>query len=154
MLDLWPNDITEETSDITTPVSILKAQATLLGKKTNSRLEATVEVYVPDVDDITFEAVFGEVLQPFTYIFYFFAPSLENYHYKLFTISYDIDLYPVHIFLDNELKSQVEPGQTRYNDITAHSEEDFIKLLKKIFNAQKTKRIIQSILAQTTAIAE
>jgi len=83
MLNLWPAEI--EVAEITPPVTILHQQAEMLGQLTNNKVLGDVRVRDGE----------GDV---FTYDFYIAAPALNNYRYKLLTISYSIDLYPVTIF--------------------------------------------------------
>jgi hypothetical protein len=146
MIDLWPNDIAF--TGVKAPVSILKEQASLLGEKTKNLLKAEVRLSEPDLLDTqsVMEKMFG--LRQFYYAFYFVAPTLNNYRYKLFTISHGIQLYPVQINIDDDIKFEVL-GKNTDGIITASSEEEFIEILKKVFNASKTKKIMQSILAQT-----
>ena len=124
-LDLWPNDIDIDTMpDITTPISMLKEQASLLGQKTKNIVEAEVK---------SRDAGNGRISVSFNLV----APALNKYRYELFQISHHgIELYPVSLAFSN----------TSY---TAQSPEQFIEHLKKIFANEKTKSVIQSLIAQS-----
>ncbi|MFP4440191.1 MAG: hypothetical protein ACLFVO_23400 [Chloroflexaceae bacterium] len=144
MTDLWPDDIAVTTAR--SPVSILREQAAILGKKIRNLVEATV--MAQDVGDPTTK-------KPgiFTYSFYLVAPALHNYHYRLFSITHDIELYPVTFLLDCEVANQILNTETAESwvQVKAESEEDLIRVLKSIFNANKTRQVIQAMLAQTTS---
>jgi hypothetical protein len=135
MIDLWPKDI--EYTELRAPATIIKEQASLLGQKTKNLLKA--------------EVLFSKTLETqdsFYYTFYFVAPTLNNYRYKLFTISHGIKLYPVEINIDYDINAEISP-QEKDGNLVAHSEDEFLEILHKIFNADTTKQIMKSILAQT-----
>lgn len=157
MIDLWPQDIIEN-NESRAPVTILKEQAALLGQKTKNLLKAEVRWYTPGTLEKvssnelrylfdTVQEAQGEVQQSFSYAFYFVAPTLDNYRYKLLTISHGIPWYPVMFKIDKGISSEIS-GQNK--PIIANSEEEFIDILEKIFKANKTKQIMKSILAQTS----
>ena len=80
-----------------------------------------------------------------------YAFNLESsplsYSYRLFTISHDIELYPVaFIEVDNDILKELKMTDKQ---VVATSEAEFLDWLKKIFNSQKTVGIIQAVLAQT-----
>lgn len=133
MRDLWPEDI-GPISDLKTPVTILREQGALLGEKTNNLVE---------VEIVQFEPIRPE---EFLYAFLIVAPALDNYRYKLFTISYNINIYPVTISVDGEIRAEINPVDPE-GKLTAESEDDFVEILKKIFSAKKTKRVIGALLS-------
>ena len=63
MEDLWPKEI--GTAEITSPVAILREQASLLGQKTKNLVEADVSPLNNDTDTIF-------------YHFYIVAPALDK----------------------------------------------------------------------------
>ena len=140
MIDLWPDDI--RYTRLKAPVTILMEQASLLGKKTQNLLEAKVENNKEAL-------VSAEV---FVYGFYLVAPALSYYRYKLFTISHDIQLYPVKINIDSDILKEISPDAEE--QLLAESEGDFLEILKKIFGAEKTRHIISALLAQVVDIDE
>ncbi len=133
MIDLWPEKI-GKVPDIKAPVSILKEQATLLGKRTKNVVEARVTTYeVPSVAE----------QQMIHYRFLITSPIL-NYRYELFRMWHKVDLYPVTIQPGEEIMGEISPGE---KELTAYSEDEFVETLKKIFAAQKTVKVINSLLA-------
>ena len=157
MRDLWPEDI-GPISDLKAPVSILREQGALLGKKTNNLVEAEV---------VQLEAVISEERE-FSYAFLIVAPALDNYRYKLFTISCGINLYPITINVDRDIQAEIptnvresEENQIRQfresllfgkkpevkRKLVAESEDEFMEILKKIFSAKKTKKVIGALLS-------
>lgn len=148
MIDLWPKEI--DFTQVKAPVTLLKEQAALLGQRTKNLLEAEVELYDGGFNYLITnlaDKVFGKgKSQFFHYAFYFIAPTLNNYHYRLFVMSYDIRLYPLIIDIDDDIRLEIQNSTA--DVLVANSEQEFVELLRKIFNASKTKRIMQSILAQ------
>ena len=141
MTDLWPADI-EKAEKLETPVSILKQQASLLGERTNQVVIAKVaqtekEHALPDSDD-------------FAYDFFIAAPALGNYRYRLFTLTYGIELYPLVFKLDTDIKAELapKPASPRY-DLRVNSKEEYLEALKKIFAAHKTVKLVRAIIGQS-----
>jgi hypothetical protein len=165
MQDLWPEITFEEQLD--SPVAILKEQAALLGDKTQHIVTAEVRPLGTSIAD------------QFVNGFYLVAPVLENYRYRLFTISYSVDPYPVIFELDELLHDEVKalgvrssiaasadalhsamksfndaewPGITReigQRTLKAQNEQQFVNILQAIFASERTKRIINVLRAQS-----
>lgn len=157
MTNLWPAEITE-ISEVTPPVIILDQQALMLGNMTKNIVLAEVK---------TEESRGYE----FSYSLNIVAPILDNYRYRLLTIWHDIDLYPVivqvgidiynEIFKNFEDKIECSPwaydeweasmgqGQVNPDSFKASSKKELLDILKAIFNANKTKRIISALFAQS-----
>ena len=144
MDDLWPESI-GQTSDSLTPITILQEQAKLLGDKTQNIVTADVETVIDN-----------EKRKPFVYGFYVVAPVLQNFRYRLLEVSHNIELYPLSIYVDEEIINENEG----WNDIEqenswskkyfkAKDESEFIDLLKIIFSSNKTKRIIANLMSQS-----
>ncbi len=119
--DFWPLDIGE--ANITTPLSLMRAQAALLGEKTNQQVSASV---------IALSAPAGQ----FTWSFQLLSPVLGGYRYELFRASHPIKLYPVTVIWEEH---QIRVVQT---------EEEFKGYLKQIIGSEQTKKIVQSLLSQ------
>jgi len=158
MTDLWPTDIST-TLNIKLPVEILQEQADLLGVKTKNLVKAIVATIVKDdsFDDLDTNEPLdylhrdennnSEAIK-LAYSFVIVAPTLGNYHYSLFSIVYDLELFPVQFNLDEELQRQINRNPV------VNSEEELVELLGKILNAPKTKRIIQSLLTHSRSRSE
>ena len=121
-LDLWPQ---LDTVNVQTPVSILKQQGMLLGKHTKNLLEGRV---------FTHPHPSGFLLR-----FEIYAPTL-NYAIELFSLTHDVNLYPVLIRSRFGHADQPLP--------LLGSEEQFINWLKEVFNSGETKRVLATLLAQ------
>ncbi|MGB8769733.1 MAG: hypothetical protein WCC92_08965 [Candidatus Korobacteraceae bacterium] len=116
--DLWPENIAD--SNLTTPVTILKEQAALLGEKTRQLVKG--EIVTQTTGNL------------FVHYFYIVAPTL-GYKFELFQISHGINFYPLTLRYLN-------------NTIALASESAFKEKLKEILAAQHTLNVVHSILAQ------
>ena len=118
-LDLWPDDIGH--SDLVAPVTILRMQATLLRRKTKSTVSGDVVT-----------AIIGNT---FNHRFYLEAPAID-YRFLLFTIFHEISFYPLRI-------------RSGGSEIEITNEEEFLEALKKEFNSEKARSVIESMVAQS-----
>jgi hypothetical protein len=116
--DLWPSNIAD--ANLTTPVSILKQQAALLGEKTRQLVTGEVTTQTS-----------GNM---FVHYFFIVAPTL-NYRYELFQIKHGINFYPIAL---EHLKQTAR----------IESEAAFLDKLKEIFSSQHTVNTVQSLLGQ------
>lgn len=122
-LDLWPNDIA--VSDEITPVSILREQASLLGQKTKNLVQGKVELLSGKGGT-------------FLYGFYLVAPALDHYKYRLLSIQYPIEHYPVTI--------NFEAGN---RVLTANDYNEFVAKLGDVLVDEKTRSIVRSLVSQS-----
>jgi hypothetical protein len=126
MPDLWPADFGQ--LDITPPLVILREQAAIITGKTRQRIVGQVN---------TTQHNGG-----FAHDFVLLAPYLDNYSYRLFVATHDVMLYPVVIHADvNNMKYDC----TTSDQLTA--------VLRQIFGDPQTKKVINSLLAQTDSAA-
>ncbi|MBC8042593.1 MAG: hypothetical protein IAF08_04030 [Rhizobacter sp.] len=135
--NLWPKDIVD-TSDLVTPVSILKEQASLLGEQTQNLVEAKVE---------TSSITNGQLM----HVFYLVAPALDNYKYRLFTIYHGVELYPLDL-VDPEEKIFFDPSDHTVIAQTSRpvkSQEELLERLRHIFSSPQTKKVINALIAQS-----
>jgi len=143
MLDLWPADISH--SRMRAPVTILKEQALLLDDKTKGVITASVKRLV---DDDKEKNITDNNL--FQYEFFIIAPSLADFHYRLFTISHGIELYPIDIKFDEYSKHDFADNNNEERHV--NSERDFIDALRIIFTSKKTRKVIHAMLAQSAEV--
>jgi hypothetical protein len=125
--DLWPEI---EQTQVVPPVAILREQAALLGKKTNHLLEGRV---------VTSTNISGG----FTHSFDIVAPTLDDYTYRLFSISHGVIPYPV------ETTEKDERGY--FSSVSLASEQELLDYIRKILNSDDTKKVVGSLLAQVKA---
>lgn len=145
MTDFWPNEI--EQTNITVPITTLREQAELLGKKTKNIVKAELVALAPSEPVVIERDGVQNESRVFRYAFLLVAPILDNYRYHLFSISHPIDIYPIRFYLDDEIEQEVRLNNE--SPTIASSEEDFSNTLKSIFGARKTVRAVQSMLAQS-----
>ncbi len=146
MTDLWPDDL-KTIINVKAPVNILREQASLLGSKTQNIVKAKVRQIDPGTArDETFTSwPIGKGHQKFHYVFNLVAPMLENYEYRLFMISHDVTLYPVYIIADDDILKELSVDKA----ISVNSEDELLEVLRKIFRAEKTKKIIDALVVQS-----
>ena len=109
--DLWPEEFGD--AGLTTPHSILQAQASALSKKTKGLVEGEMKSSQGSGGD-------------FVHQLYLIAPVLD-YRFHLLTVTHAIDLYPVNI-------------QDLANN-TAHkvgNQSDYVDILSQVFATEKT----------------
>ncbi|ACB51789.1 hypothetical protein cce_2441 [Crocosphaera subtropica ATCC 51142] len=139
--DLWPDEI--KTTEIISPVTIIKEQGKILGRKTNNIVVGEVKTFNSSTKLIDF---------PFTYRFVLVCSSI-NYEYRLFDFAFPIEIYPIKIIPDTSIANELSLSP-RNPEIKIDLEEEFIEILKKIFSAQKTVKIITTLLAQSQDIKD
>ena len=133
-VDFWPTDF--GTIDLVPPVTILREQATILGHKTKNILEGYV--LTSTTNNIAFSTG-GKIrgTDGFTHEFRLKAKALNDYTYSLFTAMHSITLYPVIVRTD-----------TFYE---CGNQAEFEEALRHVFASDETKRVIQALLALSTA---
>lgn len=138
MESLWPEEISKLEA-IKSPVSILKEQASSLGKMTKNILVG--------------EIVPVEVSQPNSaYRFNILAPLLRNYRYTLFIVNYNIlNMYPIYINLDEEIYKEVYYSSEK-EPLKIDNESELISNLTRIFRSNKVKQILKSLMAESGAM--
>ena len=117
--DLWGEIDTEGPSS--TPLSILREQASLLGQKTGNVIEAKVETLT--------------ISNTFVHKLLLVAPALNNYTFELLKIIQPIQLYPV--------------STPASKDLRLDDEESFVKWLREQLSSDETHRIITNLLSQS-----
>lgn len=134
---LWPN--VEEFENQLTPKEILEKQSDYLLNATKMLIYAEVEtneidLLFPDKEIESASFSFEYVLR---------SKALTSYKFILFTIYHDITIYPVKIKIDSVIKNELG-FNTKY--ATVNNEKDFIDILAKILQSNRTKTIIASML--------
>jgi len=130
--DLWPADLAKE--KVQTPVSILRAQAGHLGQKTSNLVEGRVDTLARE----------GRIYHRFLLV----APALDNYSYELFRISHEATMYP--IIVEEDPQTQITPNLRIDQRKKLSSEEAFVEWLRGALSSQQTKRVVESLVSQST----
>lgn len=135
MSDLWPDNLAD-IGNLQVPSMILKEQADILAKKTRNILEGNV-----------FSSTDRDSEDPHQIIWHFqiFSPALR-YSYELFSITHNVELYPVCFFSDDpEIATAGQLGMLS-------DEQELIALLRRVFSTGRTLRIIKSLVAQSISL--
>lgn len=128
--NLWPDFPVEVTKS---PKAILKEQAGYLMAKTNNVLSADVETSQSQ----------GKIVHHF----YIVAPAMDNYRYKVFSVSHGVIYYPLSI----EWEDNKSPWEGIISGRQAKDQSEFLTILSQIFKDSDTIRIISSLLSQSLA---
>lgn len=140
-MNLWPDNLGENGGKV--PAAILREQAERLKEKTQNIITGRIESsFLPRL--IVMEK-YGSDEDLFMYDFYLEAPVLDYYRHNLFTIFHGINLYPVILNTNEAIKKELSENIFNF---TAQNEEEFLGLLKGIFNSKGTVTIINSLLSQ------
>ena len=124
--NLWPEFALDEV--IRSPKMILNEQADFLAKGTKNLLTANIKSYVDNLGDLIHD-------------FFIVVPNLNGYKYYLFSIAHDtVLLYPC--FMKETEEEGVE--WQKVND-----ENELLDVLKQIFNSERTKMVIRSLVSQS-----
>lgn len=141
--DLWAPDIKV---DVLPPLAILKAQESLLARKTQGMLEAKLS---------TMEAE-NLVQHQLDLI----APSLNFYRERLLTATHDRTmLYPVTITANcfyPKPRTQIEAIASQIKNSLdqplpqreAATDEDFVQLVRQVLQSEQVRALISSLLAR------
>ena len=125
---LWPSF--GEIQVIKTPKIILKEQASFLESVTNGYINTEI-LTTPH----------PTLLNKVSHVLKITAPIVEGYSTAIVQVDHDIiKLYPLTV------TSRIKAMPVAY---TATTEEDFLVLLKKIFDEKETLETVHSLLAQS-----
>jgi hypothetical protein len=138
MTNLWPQDMFDNIEDVATPAVILAQQATFLEKASKNVLKGLVQEDEPPQ---------GSQMK-FKYDFYINAPTAGNYTYKLLTILHNIYLYPILIYPADDILKEILGNKysVTTNYLKCDDEENFRLILRQIFNTDKTRKILRSLI--------
>ena len=129
--DLWPDEIAVA-DEPTPPVTILKHQAALLGRKTKNLVEAEVHTEVTD---------FQRLLR---HTFFLVAPVVGLDQYPLLYVEHPVTrMYPATV------KVNPDDPSSSVRELLAKDEAEFKQHLKAIFAQEPVKRVIGNLLAQS-----
>jgi hypothetical protein len=134
--DLWPDDIS---TDVLTPLAIMRAQVPGLERRTNGLLEV-------DLNSVEKEK---KVVHNFDLV----APALERFRERVLTVTHERDrVYPAILqaacFSRRGLSTFAGTGL----DATAMSQEEFISLMREVIRSSEVRSSIESLIARSNEI--
>lgn len=129
--DLWGE--LPDVERIKTPFVILKEQAELLTEKTDGLLVGEVTQRQTGLEAHRF-GIAMPTFKGFLCTFDIVAPTLNSYEYKLLSLVYGMDLYPL------DLTAANKPS------VSCSDEDAFKKELGKILTSQETQDVISKLL--------
>jgi hypothetical protein len=158
MSDLWPSDLANSNTT-RSPVFLLKEQASLLGGKTKNIVNAVVKRRNPREEEDRMEAELRRKMRlllpesaPFNYAFLLVAPALDNYRYRLFSIAYGLEQYPVQFEVDKSIGNEFQ-RDPKFK-LLAANEDEFVEILGKVLASKKTRQVVQAILTESLALSD
>src|SRR5580698_3909681 len=132
--DLWPD---LNLAAIVTPLSILREQAALLGKRTKGVLIGEVETW--------------GVEERISHSFNVAVPSLGDYKYRLFLIQHLPIGYPVYVTAWwQSLEDHFSQREKGMDEKTLADENAFRNWLRLTLHSDEVKRIIENLYAQAS----
>ncbi|WP_100912853.1 hypothetical protein [Pseudoalteromonas spongiae] len=134
MKNLWPEGF--KPNDVNPPKKILDDQSKLLPKLTGDMVYAKVKE-MSDYDAATLNHQ-----DDFSYQFFLLGKFLRSYKFKVFDFSHSITMYPVDVSVDIEIAEELGIE----GDARLETEEEFIKLISIVFNSERLKNVIGSII--------
>ena len=137
MSSLWPDGFQER--KIRTPNEILEEQGKYLPKLTGDLVHASIET-VSQVDPIVWV---GDLKGDFIYSFSIKGKLVPKYRYIILYFAYNVEIYPLKIFLHDD---QIVKELQIENRLNINNEDEFITVVKQIFNSERLKHVIGSIL--------
>ena len=133
---MWP---VFEPGTVRPPVAILQEQADSLSLVTNSVLRGKVATTASGNDlFLSFRIV---------------APVLDYYEYELFCVHHDLNFYPVVVdsALVDERREPIAFSGVKF-PLKLDSEEQFVGWLERQLRDGSTKKIIEALLTQSSAL--
>lgn len=85
----------------------------------------------------------------FSFRFDLLGPFLDNYRFTLLRLSHDIAIYPVKILVDSAVSKELDltPSTRGLGQFKANSPEEFENFLQNVFQSERVRRIVGSIIA-------
>lgn len=129
---------------INTPKSILEEQAVYLKEETNKYIYADLE------RNYMLEKKMEGWL---SHDFLIKGKYMDDFSYKLLSICHPIDLYPVHIIVDQKTYTETAEKLNGYtilgnsDTFNVNNEEEYILVLKMIFTSKRCKNLITGIIS-------
>lgn len=125
--DMWGDF---QVQSLRVPVQLLREQAAALGPRTKN-------LVVAEVSTSTRRDQFRHGLE-------LVVPALDDYRYHLLSLIHDIHMYPLVLEYD---------GDSELSAVEVSSEDDLNRALQKALSSEKTKRIINNLIGQASALA-
>ena len=125
--DMWGDF---QVQPLRVPVQILREQAAALGPRTKN-------LVVAEVTTSTRGHQFRHGLE-------LVVPALDDYRYHLLYLKHNIHMYPLVLEYDDD-------GELSATDIS--SEDELNQALHRALSSEKTKRIINNLIGQASALA-
>lgn len=125
MTDFWPDDV-GQAPEITPPLTILKAAASDLMRKTKQILQCNI-------------VTASDAHQMVRHMMMIIAPAVGDYRFQVLEVSHNILLYPL----------TVSSGGRAYR---CENEADFVKTLRAELATERVKKVIGSLLVQSQSL--
>jgi len=164
MYSLWSGSFEPNKENKKTPKAIISEQCFLLDELTKGVVIARIASYDVGNGDVfgfpmirpkgtKIQQLLGDSYTENCFIYEFFLTSkgTPKYRYRVFFIRHGITIYPVEIFLDSSIETEIHdvlaPFWSNPDIIICKNEVDFIAVLQRILNSSKLEKVINSLLA-------
>jgi len=138
MENMWSISLDDDAiGNLMLPDEIVERQCEYLKELTNGAIIAKTSPFGKSTDD-----------DSFFFEFYLTSTLTPSYKFTIMYFSYKIGFYPMKIYVDDEIRSEV--GAEGYSvtigyAVDVASESDFMTMLAKIINSKKVKNVISSL---------
>ena len=130
--DLWPDDIS---TDVLTPLAIMRAQSPGLSRRTKGLLEADINSVEKD----------KEVVHNFDLT----APALSNFRERILFVTHERNrVYPAKIEAACFMRKQGPSTVCR-----AMSQDEFLTLISEVIRSPDVRSTIESLIAQSNELS-
>jgi hypothetical protein len=137
MKNLWPEDLGENPQK--SPKKLLLDQAVILRGLTKNVVTA----------DVIKRSVTNPDSTTFNYSFVLITPAMGGYSFSLFNFDHPVELYPVKIIVDAQMKASLPELFSKDRAVKAKDEEEFIEVVGEIFKSSRTKEVIGGLISQS-----
>lgn len=160
---LWKRTFKDMGDTAQTPRQIVQYQCEVLAKLTEEKVIARISEYHTPMErylgqKYIHQSIFSKdkagnpqsVLGDFEdmgslgYEFYFTSKRTPNYKFRAFLMYHAVMLYPVTIFLEDGICTEIKGFTCDF--IKAENEEEFTELLGRILNSERVTKIIENLL--------
>lgn len=143
MENLWPEDLNTPEEEYNAPNKVLKEQSEKLMEITNGIIYTDLSKRNALGDLLSNNSKPDFIKKDFNFNYELKGKYLDNYSYRIFSIHYNISIYPITILLNDNIVNDIglEKNKIYISDFNNYKE-----ILKKVFNSNHLKQVITAMI--------